>query len=149
MAYLISSKSVKKTPARGHGLGFFKRERIRNRRGRFGAGDWVKRPTLITLSRELSLKLYNIAHSKCAVDKWTNSASGFAAFKGTHHSRSPATSALDRFCCRSPFLSGIAVPCIFQAEAIILRQSDADGSSDALELPRYKLNCCAHSTQRT
>ena len=133
MAYLIGSESVKRTPTRGHGLGFFKRERIRNRRGRFGAGDWVKRPTLITLSRVLFLKLYNIAHSECAVDKWTNSASGFAAFKGTHDSRShPQLPLWVDFV--AEVLRGVAVPSIFRAEAraIIFRQA-AERSPDASE----------------
>ena len=53
MAYLISSESVKSTPTRGHGLGFFKRERIRNRHGRFGDGGLGKAPGTHTLSREL------------------------------------------------------------------------------------------------
>jgi hypothetical protein len=38
MAYPFSSEIVKRTPTRGHGLGFLKRERIRNRHGRFGDG---------------------------------------------------------------------------------------------------------------
>jgi hypothetical protein len=41
-----------------------------------GPGGGVKRPAIISLSRELFLKLYNIAHSESMVDKWNNSASG-------------------------------------------------------------------------
>ena len=42
----------------------------------WGRGAGVERPATISLSRELFLKLYNIAHSKSMVDKWNNSASG-------------------------------------------------------------------------
>ena len=55
-----------------------------------GAGGWGKAPDTHHVEPRAFLKLYNIAHSESAVDKWTNSASAFAAFKGTHHSRSHA-----------------------------------------------------------
>ena len=51
-----------------------KRERIRNRHGRFGGGGWGKAPGTHQPEPRASLNLYKIAHSELAVDKWTNSA---------------------------------------------------------------------------
>jgi hypothetical protein len=69
MAYPFSSEIVKRTPTRGHGLGFLKRERIRNRHGRFGGGGLGKAPDTHHVEPRAFLKLYNIAHSESAVDK--------------------------------------------------------------------------------
>ena len=49
-----------------------------------GAGGRGKAPDTHHVEPRAFQKLCNIAHSESAVDKWTNSASGFAAFKGTH-----------------------------------------------------------------
>ena len=71
MAYLISSESVKRTPTRGHGLGFLKpRTHTQTGTDALGPGQgWGKAPGTHHVELRAFLNLYNIAHSESAVDK--------------------------------------------------------------------------------